>query len=222
MALPQDYRVPGDLGQRTPSSLAGYTSNAIHQPSAPAAQKPNSGGAASRVAGVVVAVVCGVLGYQLANGKIGGPQKFREFTSAEGKFKVEMPGSPREETLYAAGIPLTTYRIEEKDGAYGVAYADLPIPEGASSQQITHMLNSARDGAVQNVNGKFKGESQIRLEGKYPGREIRADLPVDDGILKARMYLVKKRVYMLMVTGRSAWVNSANAKRFLDSLEVTP
>ena len=29
-------------------------------------------------------------------------------------------------------------------------------------------------------------------------------------------------LYMVVVTGLSRWVHSANAKRFLDSLEVTP
>jgi hypothetical protein len=224
MSLPQDYQLTMGSPVQKAASANGQAIPITTRGTTPPAQSPpkKQSGLAGGTAGVVAAVVCGVIAFQIANGKNSGPQKFREFTSAEGKFKVEMPGSPSEETINAAGIAMTSYRIEEKDGAYGAAYADLPIPGGASPRQISLLLNSARDGAIRNVNGKFKGESQIRLENQYPGREIRADLPTEDGILKARMYLVQKRVYMVIVTGRSAWVNSANAKRFLDSLEVTP
>ncbi|HMC88526.1 MAG TPA: hypothetical protein VKI17_03215, partial [Gemmataceae bacterium] len=173
------------------------------------------------VVGFVIAGVCAVIAYQLASGKFG-PQPFREFTSAEGKFRVEMPGSPTEGSVFVAGVFLTTYTLEERDGAYGVAYIDVPVIGNLSSMQITQALNGACEGMVRNVNGKFTGESAIRLNGKYPGREVRAELPVKDGLIKGRLYLVNRRVYMVMVTGLSNWVNSANAKRFLDSLEVTP
>jgi hypothetical protein len=173
------------------------------------------------VVGLMIAGVVAVIAYQLASGKFG-PQPFREFTSPDGKFRVEMPGTPTEGSVFAAGVFLTTYTLEERDGAYGVAYIDVPIIGNLSSAQITQALNGAREGMVRNVNGKFTGESAIRLNGKYPGREVRAELPVKDGLIKGRLYLVNRRVYMVMVTGLSSWVNSANAKRFLDSLEVTP
>jgi hypothetical protein len=170
---------------------------------------------------VVVAVAAGLFSYELAKGKFNAPKGFHEFTSAEGKFRVEMPGTPTQETIYAVGFPLVTFRVEEEDGAYGVAYADVPMIQGISSTQLEQALKSARDGMISNVHGKFLGESKIRLDGKYPGREVRAELPIKDGLIKGRLYVVGSRIYMVMVTGLSSWVNSANAKRFLDSLEVT-
>jgi hypothetical protein len=155
------------------------------------------------------------------SGKSGGSQSFREFTSEEGKFKVEMPGSPSRETVSAHGLTMISFQVEEKDGAYGVAYADIPMLGAASSALITRALDSARDNMVSKVNGKFTGESRISLDGKYPGREIRADIPEKNGLIQGRLYLVKDRVYMVMVVGLPGWVNSANAKRFLDSLELT-
>jgi hypothetical protein len=173
-------------------------------------------GASFTIGFVVLAVI--FFGIWRDSGKSGA---FQEFASASGKFQVEIPGTPTEETALAAGITYTMYRVAERDGAYGVAYADVPGSGGLSASQIEQGLNSARDGMVSNVNGKFIGESSITLNRVHPGREVRASLPIQDGIMIGRIYFVKQRLYMVVVTGQSQWVNSFNAKRFLDSLEVT-
>jgi hypothetical protein len=168
---------------------------------------------------LAIAVSLALIAYD-ASKKTTHSEPFQEFTSAQGNFRVEIPGTPRRETALAAGISFTIFHVEEREGAYGVAYADVPMVGGLSPEQIKRALDSARDGMVANVKGKFLGESSIKLDGAYLGREIRAELPTKDGMMIGRLYVVKHRLYMVLVTGLSHWVQSANAKRFLDSLEV--
>jgi hypothetical protein len=168
---------------------------------------------------LAIAVSLALIAYD-ASKKTIHSEPFQEFTSAQGNFRVEMPGTPTQETALAAGISFTIFHLEEREGAYGVAYADVPMVGGLSPELVKRALDSARNAMVANVKGKFLGESSIKLDGAYPGREIRAELPIKDGMMIGRLYVVKHRLYMVLVTGLSHWVQSANAKRFLDSLEV--
>jgi len=148
--------------------------------------------------------------------------EFKEFASAEGRFKVLMPGTPKEESQAAAGTNMKTYSLTEKEGAYMVAFADLPLPKGMKEPEIQKRLDGARDGMLSNVGGKLTNSSKITLSGKYPGREVQATLPKQqDGLLIAKIYFVNQRLYQIMVTGTKAWAGSADATKFLDSLVVT-
>ena len=218
---PSSADTAGETSRPVGSASVTVRQGSVRSAAPALAHQPDSHKKLNTVIAVVAAVAAGLFSYELAKGKINAPKGFHEFTSAEGKFRVEMPGTPTQETVYAAGFPLITFRVEEEDGAYGVAYADIPMIQGISSTQLSRALDSARDGMISNVHGKFLGESKIRLDGKHPGREVRAELPIKDGLIKGRLYVVGSRIYMVMVTGLSNWVNSANAKRFLDSLEVT-
>jgi hypothetical protein len=75
---------------------------------------------------------------------------------------------------------------------------------------------------VRNVGGTLTSESRITLSGKYPGREVQADIPSKKGALRARIYLVDRRFYQAMVAGTKPWATSADATKFLDSFVLTP
>jgi len=142
--------------------------------------------------------------------------EYKEFKCEGGRFKVLMPGTPKEEKLSAAGIPLKTFRVESWEKACAVAYADIPdeiLRYGATSAK----LDAAVDGMVSSVNGKLIRSYDIQLAGKYPGREVKAQLPNNAGIVVARIYLVRQRFYELLVTGPQSWATSADANKFLDS-----
>jgi hypothetical protein len=150
-----------------------------------------------------------------------GKKDFTEFSSAEGKFKALFPGTPKETSQNAAGMNMKIFTVEERNGAYVVAFADLPLAENMPDAEIQTRLDGAKQGMVNNVNGKLTGESQVKLDGQYPGREVKADLPDKKGQLQARVYLVGKRLYQIMVVGTSSTVGSADTVKFLDSLKVT-
>src|SRR5262245_25157841 len=160
--------------------------------------------------------VCGLV---LVSG-CGGMGELKEFTSASGKFKVMMPGSPKEMNQSAAGIQFKMYAIEEKNGAIMVGYADMPIPAGEGAQEIQTRLDAAVQGMVGNVGANLENKSNITLSG-HPGREVKADLPKQNGVMRARIYLVGTRLYQLIVVGKSMWTNSDGATKFLESFQLT-
>jgi hypothetical protein len=149
----------------------------------------------------------------------GGP---RQYTATDGTFKFHMAGTPNKQTLKVAGVAMTMFMTEEPSGAFAVAVADMPIPAGESADKIETRLDGAREGMLRNINAKLTAEYKTALNRKYPGREIRADLPQKVGIVRARIYIVNKRCYQVMVIGFPSLVNSTDSTKFLDSLTVTP
>src|SRR5262249_46059582 len=108
-----------------------------------------------------------------------------------------------------------------KNGAFAVMYADMPIPPNETPQQIQMRLDGAREGMVRNANAKLTNASNITLDGKHPGREAQADLPVQNGVLRARIYVVGTRLYQVMATGTKSWADSPDVTKFLDSFALT-
>ena len=147
--------------------------------------------------------------------------EFQEFVSADGHFKVLMPGKPKEQVQATGVASMKTYMIEEKNGAYMAAFSDMPIPANEPEATLQQRLDGSRDGCLRNTNAKLKKETKISLNGKYPGRDIEAELPDSKGLLHARIWLVKQRLYQVMVVGTQSWANSADAAKFLDSLTLT-
>ncbi len=151
-----------------------------------------------------------------------GKAEFKPYSSAEGKFSCEFPGSPKEETQSAAGVPMKMIGIDGGNVAYAVTYADMPIPANESADGIQDRLDGVRDGMLSSLGGKLKSESRIELDGKHPGREIRADLPEGKGTVRARVFFVGTRLYQVMVIGEKGFAESADTLRFLNSLKLTP
>jgi hypothetical protein len=147
--------------------------------------------------------------------------ELREFTSAEGRFKVLIPGTPRPQNQNAAGMVLKAFAVEQWGGAYIVAFADVAIGANEPAWQTEQRLNGSRDGALRNVNATLVREGKVTLQGKYLGREMEANLPNQKGVIRARFYIVGSRMYQMMVVGTPAFTRSATADRFLDSLTLT-
>lgn len=144
-----------------------------------------------------------------------------DFSPSGGGFKVAVPGTPQEKTQKIAGADTKTYQVETRDGAYAVSYTDLKGVGKESQQQQKARLDGARDGAVKNINGKLRSEKEIKLDDKYPGREIVIDLAGKNGVVRQRFYLVKDRFYQILVAGTPAFVDSTAATAFLDSFALT-
>ena len=146
---------------------------------------------------------------------------FKDFTSNVSGFKVQLPSPPKKDTQTAAGVDVKTYTVQENDGAYVVAVAEIPIPAGESAAKIEARLDGARDGMVRNIHAKLKSSSRITLNGRYPGREVQATLPNKKGIVRAKIFIVDQRLYQVLVIGTTSWATSDDANRFLNSFALT-
>ena len=146
--------------------------------------------------------------------------EFKEFSPPGSGFKVQMPGTPKDQSTTAAGIQMKAFVTEERNGAYFVSYADLPIPPNESPAQIQTRLDGSRDGSLSNIGGKLASESKIQLSGKYPGRDIRAEVPSKKMFAREQVFIVDRRLYSLIALGTQSWVNSAESNKFFDSFAL--
>ncbi|NJR48229.1 MAG: hypothetical protein HC780_00450 [Leptolyngbyaceae cyanobacterium CSU_1_3] len=152
--------------------------------------------------------------------------KSEEFKSQTGQFSVTAPIALKEETrsldTTAGKINLHMFTATEKNKAYFVAYADYP-EQILKLSNPEKMLDGARDGAIGNVNGKLVSEAKVSINGA-PGRELVIEAKGkngENGTVKARVFLVKNRLYQAMVVAPQAEVNSAEMDKFLQSFKLT-
>lgn len=150
------------------------------------------------------------------------PAKWKVVPSKEGRFRVAMPNTPTQtkKTVKTATGELTVTILAAEgrnDSLFVVSYSD--IPEADLKQgSLAKRLAQARDGAVSNVGGKLREEKTIALDG-HPGRQIVIE---KDGsvIAKMRIFLVKRRLYQVMVLGSASVFSSKEVEMFLDSFRL--
>ena len=147
---------------------------------------------------------------------------WKEFSSSEGSFSILMPGEPTEQTktvnTKAGAIDLHLFIFQQKNVAYFVSYVEYQ-EELVQANNAEKLLDGARDGAVSNVQGKLLNEVSISLE-KYPGREIRIQVPDGKHTIQTRMYLVKNRLYQVMIVTPKEDSFSKDVTKFLDSFKL--
>jgi hypothetical protein len=144
-----------------------------------------------------------------------------EFSMDGDKFKVLLPASPQKSTVKLPGaIEMHRYVAKANNGGvYIVTTTDVPDAAKDSEDKLQSRLNSARDQAVQSVNGKLLKETAKTLGGKYPGREIDVEMASKDRV-RNRFYFVDGRLYQLLAVGGEPFVTSGESARFFDSLVV--
>ena len=161
------------------------------------------------------------------NLNLGAEGSGHDFTSKEWKFSARFPDEPKEKTQTAplpgggGSIKFTIFISEARDGGCVVGVADMPIPARESDAIVQLRLDGARDGALKNVGGTLKESKEIRLAGKYPGREFTATITQPmQGQVRARIYFVGTRLYQVMVMGTDDYTTSKQADAFLDSFQL--
>jgi hypothetical protein len=146
---------------------------------------------------------------------------YKEFVPSEGTFRVKFPTSkPKKQTQRMAGMSIVTYSYEEKDGMMAVAYLDFPSSVNLTGNNLNTSFNSGRNAMLQALDAKLVKEDKITLQGKYPGREIRAEVPAKAAEMYTSMYLVEKRLYQVLIMGREDWLKSDKARKFLNSFAL--
>ena len=119
-------------------------------------------------------------------------------------FTVEMPGNIIETQVPAynewGGIE-PVEMIQAAPGAettFAVTWADNPPVERAASENVERTLDMARNGALARTRTTLTGESRSAL-GVYTARDF-SSRNDNGGILKARLILAGRRLYMLIAT----------------------
>lgn len=146
--------------------------------------------------------------------------------SEEGRFSVVAPIALQESTQdvnldTGDVLPVHSFAGDRKGVSYLVAYADYPasVVRTVDAQVI---LEGARDGAVQNINGAVVESHPVAL-GTHPGLDFTADVRDDKGnpfTLNGRMYLVNLRIYEVLAFLPAGSGASEDVTRFFSSFNV--
>lgn len=137
-----------------------------------------------------------------------------------GNLAVMMPETPKEsssvENTAAGDITLWQASVIGTSKAYFVSYSDMPKSTWKGDPK--QMLEGARDGAAQRVNGKVVADREIQLDKKYPGREFK--VVVDKMELTQRVYLVKHRLYQVNMGCLTGSCTDDEIQEFLNSFKM--
>jgi len=161
---------------------------------------------------------------------------WKEFKSAEGRFSISLPGTPKPEvrTLDTPIGKLTIhfFTLDTDLGQYYIDYKDFPVAP-TTPEETKEALDSARDKALAG-GARLLVENDVSMAGV-----VARELLVQKGafILRARFFSVKSRSYQLILATLPNVVfkngkPSANAadrtdlfemvsKKFFDSFKVT-
>lgn len=144
------------------------------------------------------------------------------YESSEGAFSVLVQGMPEldntEIDIIFGSVTLYMYIWDKTDIVYMIAFADYP-DEVVSYSNPEDMLDAAKEGALENVQGEIISEKNIELKG-YPGKEIVISAKVEEAIATVHLYMVRNRLYQVLVITTENDPQRDNVSKFLDSFDV--
>lgn len=160
----------------------------------------------------------------LLSGLIAGPcavrshaADWKKFTSEKGDFSIMLPGTPTEQTG-TSNTKGDTHIFDLNKGVvdYSIIYIDFDesVTWMSPDQVLNGFVNAGIKGDKKN---KVLGERHITL-GEYPGRAVTYQTP-DGVVAKARVYLVKQRLYQETVVATAKDINAKETDDFLGSLQ---
>lgn len=166
-----------------------------------------------------------VLGFALALLATAGvaAQGWSEYRSAEGGYRVDMPGTPELEMdpieMQDQQVPMMQAIVGLPEATYLAAYMDFPagMIRGLPPQKV---LENARDGAADGF--ELRSDRALTVADK-PAREFVIEQP-EGVILVMRAVLVGERLYQMVVVtippGGTA--DRPDTRRFIDSFTLVP
>jgi hypothetical protein len=148
------------------------------------------------------------------------PGQWTKFTSEPGRFSVFMPGTPEEkvETTPSEHGPYTTHLfvLRHPRNVFLMGWVDYD-PSFNFNRQAE--LDANRDQFVKNLQATLLTTRNLTIDG-YPALEFTAELP--QRVFKARVYMVGRRPYLIVVGSPKGIDDSPIVNRFLNSFKVSP
>jgi hypothetical protein len=147
-------------------------------------------------------------------------KSWKLFSHKGANLSVMMPETPKEESsvekTIAGDITLWQASVIQESKAYFVSYSDMPKSTWKGDPK--KMLEGARDGAAERVKGKVVADREVKLAGKYPGREFK--VVVDKMELTQRVYLVKHRLYQVNMGCLTGTCTAEEIQEYLNSMKL--
>jgi len=140
---------------------------------------------------------------------------WKKVSSSVGKFTVNMPGTPQEETgKDKNGSVSSSYTLKSDSEYYQVGYFDFSGFGEPTPAQVNELLELAPSKYLESSGVKLSGIRNITLAGN-PGKEF--DFGINAQLAgKGRVYFSKNRLYLLVVVTPE----QANAANFFNSFRL--
>ncbi len=154
------------------------------------------------------------------------PTAWSTHTAKQGKFSVLMPGETQigsQPMTLPTGDRSTVWVVIGMDQnspktGYVSGYADLPISFDPKSKAAKEGVNAEMASFVKARNLQVLSQTRFALKG-FPGQEIRYRTP-QGGTGQYRVFLVNRRVYILMAESAQNSVSQPKVDRFMQSFKL--
>ena len=151
----------------------------------------------------------------------GAQSAWKEYSYAADGFAVSAPAEPafakQDQPTAVGNVEMHNYTIELGHNS-GVMISSSQF-QGQTSESSKMLLQRARNGVLNAVNGKLLSEQEITLQG-LPGLEFQ--FANDAFHARVRMYLIKSRLVTAMAVAPKDSELPANGDKVLSSLKLLP
>ncbi len=148
----------------------------------------------------------------------------KPFVSEVGGFRVDLPGDPIEQVKTAESplgpLEFHIFTVMHGGATYAAAYNDMP--EVLALADPDRALEGGVEGALKNTKGKLLIKRNIAIDG-HPGKEFTSSVPGLFGSTmsyRARLYLVRTRLYQVVLTGKEEQVSGEAGERVFRSFAL--
>lgn len=168
---------------------------------------------------VACVLLAPVIGFEFLLGQTTG---WQTYMLSNKSFSITLPELPKEKDqeikTSAGAVKVKIYVVEPRSSgpAWFVGHSEPSSTVKLDTDE--RRLDRARDGAVAAMNGKLQGERRLTLQ-RYPGRELDIVREGDQRV-RLRVYVVRQRMYTLLVVGTAEQVRSPEAERFFESFKL--
>jgi hypothetical protein len=149
------------------------------------------------------------------------PLPWQEFVSAEGRFRVLMPGTPKFEDSVVhtrlGSLPVKAYDVKSGEYEFSVFYGDLDSEE-LKDISPEEWIDAEQAIYIARANARLLAEKNLSLHG-YFGKERRYELSVG-WLVARRMYAVNRRIYTVNFSRKKQEAPEDVIARFFDSFQI--
>jgi hypothetical protein len=154
------------------------------------------------------------------------PTAWSTYTAKQGKFSVLMPGETRvasQPMTLPTGDRSTVWVVIGMDQnspktGYVAGYADLPMSFDPKSNAAKEGVNAEMESFAKARNLQVLSQTRFALKG-FPGQEIRYRTR-EGGTGQYRVFLVNRRVYILMAGSTQSSMSQQKVDRFMQSFKL--
>jgi hypothetical protein len=146
-------------------------------------------------------------------------QEWVDFSSAEGRFSIVMPGKVTEGKidLHTDNLTATAHSFTALSPSIDVMCGFFDFPSIPDS--VDRVFDETRNGSIRNVHGSLLTEGKLTLDGA-PGRRFRST-GIGKAFVDEEMYLADRRLYLITITTATKKPDK-NINKIFDSFRIGP